>query len=914
MTCALLLAAGMLAAASVGTAADPKSLDRKNPSIDAVYEKFRNPPADARPFMRWWWSNNQVEERELLRELDVLKAAGIGGVEINPIASKEDPSGSKAKLLSWRSEEWDRILLATCKAAKERGMTVDLIAGSGWPFGGRFLKPEEQITRLSVINKTVDGGDKRRLNIDELIGRQPEQLHFVKVFPKNLTSIDQVRDVTAAVDERRVLVIDLGPGEHVVSCGVIERGFCEVCFGVPGADGPTMDHMQKSVTRAYLDRLRGVEQTWGEPLSNHVRAVFCDSIETMGANWTHDIAETFLQRKGYDVRPWLPFVINEGNYPATPELEDQVRRVRYDWSEHMVSVFLAGFTAEYTAFCHDHGLLSRYQSYGLPLLMGMAEGYMIPDIPESNNWLYSQDVIDPMDPPHFTWNQKHGYLIWSKYAAAAARMRGKKIVSCEAMTNTKRVFHTTLATIKQADDMNFITGINHSVLHGYNYVPPDVPFPGWVRFGSFFSERNSWWPYFPRWVDYNARLSSIFQETSPVVEVAILGKTADHWSVTGLDRDPIHLEPEYLHRLWEPLSQLGIGCDYLHEAVIRTADTENGRLKIGPMAYRVLLVADAVSLAPATADAIRRFAACGGKVVFINRAPDRGQGLVDALANDAKVKSAIQSAIDAGACIVPGPADGSDLKQLRAWVGGLMQRLAYSSELQVGLPHDALYSLHHRAADAEVFFFTNTHRKDSLHSRVDFALGESGLWRWDPETGQQQPYESAYDAKGFDLDLHPLESVLLVTGVKRDPVRKSPQPSSTRKPFRVSSPWRVRFEPVNASQPFERQFESLLDFSASADPQLRTFAGVATYQTTFHLDAAEHTHLSIGQDNDFISEVELNGKKLGVIWYGSRLLELGAALRQGENQLSIRYTTTLWNAMGNPKLQPSGLLGPVELR
>jgi hypothetical protein len=65
--------------------------------------------------------------------------------------------------------------------------------------------------------------------------------------------------------------------------------------------------------------------------------------------------------------------------------------------------------------------------------MGMAEGYMIPDIPESNNCLYSQGVIDPLDPPRFTWNQKHGY----------------------------------------------------------NYVPPDIPFPGWIRFGLYFNERNS---------------------------------------------------------------------------------------------------------------------------------------------------------------------------------------------------------------------------------------------------------------------------------------------------------------------------------------------------------------------------------------------------------------------------------------
>jgi hypothetical protein len=64
------------------------------------------------------------------------------------------------------------------------------------------------------------------------------------------------------------------------------------------------------------------------------------------------------------------------------------------------------------------------------------------------------------------------------------------------MTNTRGVFKASLEEIKRHDDMNFITGINHSVLHGYNYSPAMAGFPGWVRFGSYFNEHNTWWPYF----------------------------------------------------------------------------------------------------------------------------------------------------------------------------------------------------------------------------------------------------------------------------------------------------------------------------------------------------------------------------------------------------------------------------------
>jgi len=88
------------------------------------------------------------------------------------------------------------------------------------------------------------------------------------------------------------------------------------------------------------------------------------------------------------------------------------------------------------------------------------------------------------------------------------------------MTNTRGVFKATLSMIKKNDDFNFITGVNHSVLHGFNYSPPEAGFPGWLRYGAYFSEQNTWWPYFRKWADYNARLSSVFQHSDAVTEVS----------------------------------------------------------------------------------------------------------------------------------------------------------------------------------------------------------------------------------------------------------------------------------------------------------------------------------------------------------------------------------------------------------
>ncbi|MDR1923827.1 MAG: hypothetical protein LBQ66_05595, partial [Planctomycetaceae bacterium] len=55
-----------------------------------LYARFKNPPMENRPFVRWWWTGDKVNIDELRREIDVMKANGIGGAEINPIKFTPD--------------------------------------------------------------------------------------------------------------------------------------------------------------------------------------------------------------------------------------------------------------------------------------------------------------------------------------------------------------------------------------------------------------------------------------------------------------------------------------------------------------------------------------------------------------------------------------------------------------------------------------------------------------------------------------------------------------------------------------------------------------------------------------------------------------------------------------------------------
>ena len=56
---------------------------------DTLFTEFQDPPSRFRPFVRWWWNGGCVTEIEVLRQLDLMRDAGIGGVEINTIAMPE---------------------------------------------------------------------------------------------------------------------------------------------------------------------------------------------------------------------------------------------------------------------------------------------------------------------------------------------------------------------------------------------------------------------------------------------------------------------------------------------------------------------------------------------------------------------------------------------------------------------------------------------------------------------------------------------------------------------------------------------------------------------------------------------------------------------------------------------------------
>jgi len=897
----------------------------------ALYEIFQNPPNSSKPYVRWWWNGNRLTKEEILRELDLLKDAGIGGVEINPI---KFPGGETLGIesLTWLSDEWIEMVQTAVQGAHERGMECDIIVGSGWPFGGEFLEKNEQTRILALGTRKLEGPGTVTLSRQELLDEveleihskhKPvyKQLHSVRLVSPYMEEFDPGKDLTDQFTNEE-LQLDLPSGEHVIYFMVLQTGYQAVINGAPGASGPVLNHYNRSAVKKFLTRMSDALNTRLNGLDSAFRSMFCDSLELEGANWCEDMLEEFKRRRGYSLEPYLPFVLfkigHMGNrvtdeYGSRLEGSalEEVKRARYDFYITRQELFNERFIRTYQQWCETNNVKSRVQAYGRgyhPL-----ESSMNIDIPECETWLRGNIGTE----------QGRAYTTVNKFVASGSRLAGKQLVSCEEITNTTVVFFSTLEMIKIAGDQSNLSGVNHSVLHGFNYSPKEARFPGWVRYGTFFNERNPWWPYMKYWTSYKARLSAVFQNAESRADVAIMHPLADLWMEYGLQRLPFPRDehPWYQFDLWEAVHQNGNTCDYISEKILNEGKIEKGALRYNGRTYHTIMLMEVASIQPGTAKAMARFAEAGGRLIFIGSAPYKSTGLKNYRENDSTVKKTIERIKDEypESCkVFNAPED-----DLITWFRDVQKQFEITPAVVIDPLNRNISQVQYTHGEEELFFFTNSNINQQFSFRATFNTGEKTPWIWDAETGERYLYPFDEQKNKLTIELAPSESKLIVFDNNEDgqpmPVKR-PDSAST---LDLGGPWKVSLHHVDGTSR-QKTLEKLVDFKE--DPELKTFAGTAIYTNTINIDSRDsYAYLNLGEVNG-ISEVSVNGNKLGFKWYGNHLYDLKNALKEGSNTIEIKITTVLGNyckSLDNNSIAQRwtrrqsyasvGLIGPVKL-
>src|SRR5690349_12480898 len=112
----------------------------RNAAFADVATTFAEPPQDSQMILYYWWFGPSQTEAQVIRELDAMRDAEIGGVFIFPVYPL---SASDDVNYPYLSEKFLSVLDSTVRHAQKLSMGVDLLLGVGWPFGGPMISLEK---------------------------------------------------------------------------------------------------------------------------------------------------------------------------------------------------------------------------------------------------------------------------------------------------------------------------------------------------------------------------------------------------------------------------------------------------------------------------------------------------------------------------------------------------------------------------------------------------------------------------------------------------------------------------------------------------------------------------------------------------------------------------------------------------
>jgi hypothetical protein len=591
----------------------------RSPSADAVFalhENFAHPPDDCRIMMRWWWFGPSATKPELQRELEQMKAAGIGGVEIATLypLTLDDP-GSGFHDYSFLSDEHIETLHFAAEQANRLGLRVDITLGSGWPLGGPHIPVTQAAGELRVESVVVPA-EGSTLAVPPL--ESGEQIIAVFVVPGAGAGIE--------LNEARLLATPSGPrlslperpgAVRTALFFISSRTGMMVKRAAQGAAGFVLDHYDSA---AIQNHLRTVGDRLLSAFGDHPPyAVFSDSLEDYGSDWTPDLLAEFQRRRGYELAPLLPALIGD--------IGPETAGVRHDWGQTLTELANERFLQPIHDWAHTHHTLFRSQTYGFPPVTLSSNQFE--DLPEGegkatiNMWREFSDT---------------------RWAASAGHLFNHPVISSETWTWLHSpAFRATPLDMKAEADLHFLQGINQLVGHGWPYSPESAGEPGWRMYAAgALNAHNPWFLVMPDLAGYLQRVSYVLRQGSPANDVAVLLPNDDVWasfkarvqqnrpptSLGGFDETGSNITidesmPAFLGSEVIPqILDAGFNFDFIDADAIKTVG----------IPYKVLILPGIDRIPPESYEKISDFARHGGIVVATRRIPATAPGHRDAAA------------------------------------------------------------------------------------------------------------------------------------------------------------------------------------------------------------------------------------------------------------------------------------------
>ncbi len=134
------------------------------PAQTALEKGFHNPPENTRPWVYWYWINDNISREGITRDLEAMARVGIGEAFIGNIYLPEEPPGNVPVL----SEKWWQMIEHAIREGHRLGVNVGMFNCPGWSqSGGPWIKPDQAM-------RYVTTGEIRLKGPQKFTGRLPQ--------------------------------------------------------------------------------------------------------------------------------------------------------------------------------------------------------------------------------------------------------------------------------------------------------------------------------------------------------------------------------------------------------------------------------------------------------------------------------------------------------------------------------------------------------------------------------------------------------------------------------------------------------------------------------------------------------------------------------------------------------------------
>ena len=907
-----LLAGGMLAVLARGVAAG---------TSDELEQGFARPPISTRLRAYWWWLNGNVTKDSITKDLQWMKAIGMGGGLVFDAGGATQ--GGHAPVPAgplYGSPAWRELFKHALREGDRLGLEIGLNLQSGWNLGGPMVTPDKAAKVIAWSQFQVQSPKtlsvvlpkpKARENFyrDSFVlayrlkpGASTTESHLHTRPIRQLAQKSAYHELGGSATDCSPLLEDdpATPGEEdlhakdvldlsdkldkdgTLRWNVPDGAWTILRFGYTnngaristssGAwSGLVLDYLDAGAFRWYwhevIDPIIADARPWCGTVWKMVQT---DSWELGGVNWTATFPAEFRNRRGYDIRPWLPVIAGR-----IVESRDASNRFLADFRRTIADCVADNHYATMATLAHQHGLGIQPESAGphTAPLDGL-KCYGRSDWPMSEFWVPS---------PHRPTDEARFFV---KQASSAAHIYGKTIVCAEGFTSIGPQWNDIVwSSQKPSFDHEACAGLNLVFWHAFTCSPREMGLPGQEYFaGTHFNPQITWANQAHAFVAYLDRCQFLLQQGQFVGDV--LYYYGNHVpNIARLKKDdPAKVLPQYDY-------------DVVNEEVLLQATVQDGRVTLpSGMSYRVLVLPNLKAMSLEVARKLRDLTAAGATIV--GPKPERTTGRQD----DAELKRIAGELWDSGR-IAP--------RTAREAVG-----VAPDVE---GIPD----WVHRRSGAADIYFVCNQQGRPARHE-IRFRVAGKQPELWDAVSGEHRDAAAFTQQDGrtmVPLEFPAYGSMFVIFRRAATADGRGRNSLLLASVAELTGSWEVTYGKQKLT------FDKLIDWTTR--PELRSFSGTATYRKTFDApNASGRLFLDLGSLS-MLAEVRLNGKNLGVTWTPPFRVEITDSVKATGNALEVAVVNGWWNQLvGDPqhrhtqtnirlkagdRPQESGLLGPVRI-